>query len=120
MTAPQPTCPRFGHCSSEGYSLQTRTQQLAETKAKLVTADERIAELETALHVKTSSVETERLGERITAYQRIEVTVRHENDRLSEENFRLRRLLQTNGYDMLAVDALMADIKVPKDTADTQ
>lgn len=102
------------------FTARTKAQELAETRVKLEQADERVRDLEASLVVKTSSIELDRATDRLRALQAIDVTQRKGLDRLSEENFRLRRLLKTNGYDMEAVEVLMNEIKPRPDTADTQ
>lgn len=82
---------------------------LAESKAREEVAQGRIRELETALIVRTSSVELEKANERITALQAIDIGQRRSLDRANEEVSYMRLLMQTNKYDMMALEAMVGE-----------
>lgn len=102
------TCLNSG-CQGTAYSLSTRINELAQAKAREERAEERIRELESAITARTSSAELTRAREAIGRLQEIDVTQRRALDRANEEVSYMRQLLQTNKYDMEALEQLVGE-----------
>lgn len=102
------TCLNSG-CAGTAYSLSTRTNELAQSRAREERAEERIRELESAITARTSSAELTRARETIAKVQEIDIVQRRALDRANEEVSYMRQLMQTNKYDMEALEAMVGE-----------
>ena len=118
----QYACPQRLGCNQAVITHQAVERELADLKKKIADdqilreeQDRRMLEMEGLLANGQSVTALARERATVKRLQRIDIRQRQSMDRLVEENYQLRQILQTNGYDMLAVENILNDRIKPKE-----
>lgn len=104
MDNPYAQCPMLcatrTECVSAFSKNRLAAEEIAALQKALAVADERIAELERSLVLRTESSDVAREHAVVKALQRVDVAQRKTIDNLAGETYELRNIMRAKGLDM--------------------
>ena len=104
---PPLACAHRNHCLGQFGLNRAARQEIVMLNQKLTDADGMVDQMSSVRFASTEGAMLSRERQTVKSLQATDLTPREEMDRLAEENFILRRLLNTNGFKYEQVEEIL-------------